>query len=366
MNVETSTALNVDAIRSKLKNVQRREALDDTAAFAFEDDAGNLVKVYVAKDKAAAFKDALGALLDQAEREGLEIAEVIYRLHQGFDIVNVEWSEGAIPEEEEEIENNEDAEAQGFPQTDPESDEEVTADLEIDDLDATSGDGEQLTAIDDPSITNNVKLMNQLMSLLTAKTEAEKAKADAEKAQAEVEASKVAAQAAAQYAANQEELMDMDNYNKLRQEEKREALLQAKLLRYRHDLRKDDQTTVSDRVNDPANLLNMINKASIGNPLGESMNQNYLSTEEEELLAAEDWEQEERERRNEEKKREKLMRFRHAQKKKQRETTTEGNDGLADDTSVSTAAVPGGKRPFLDFLKAQGFEYGADHEQAQK
>lgn len=378
MDLNQTNPTDVEAIKGALRSVQRRQEIEDTtSAFAFEDDDGHLVKVYVPKDKADEFKDALGALLDEAEREGLEIAEVIYKLHQNFDIVNVEWCQGAIPEDEEQVAdpnapvaNNNDAEAKGFPQSDPEA--AVSADAQGDAASVSAEAGEEVPdmAADVGTDVNDevgkVELLDKVLSLLQSKTDAERAKADAEKAKADVEASKVAAQAAAHYASSQEEIMDMENFNKRQQEDKREATLQSKLIRYRHDLRKEGSSTLEDKINDPDFLLNMLSKAVSGRKLGESVNIAPPTPEEEELLHAEDWENEQREQKKAEKDREKLLRFRHARKKAAGQAT-EGSDGLnAEDPAATGAAKYNSvddikNARFSDFLKAAGFQAGASH-----
>lgn len=376
MDLDKTTPTDVEAVKGALRGVQRRQEIEDTtSAFAFEDDDGHLVKVYVPKDKADDFKEALGALLDEAEREELEIAEVIYKLHQNFDIVNVEWCEGAIPEDEEQVadpnapvQNNTDAEGRGFPAGDPEAEVNADSQTNPDDVSAEAGEEMPDMAADMGTDVNaevgKVELLDKMLSLLQSKTDAERAKADAEKAKADVEASKVAAQAAAHYASSQEEIMDMDNFNKRQQEDKREATLQSKLIRYRHDLRKESTTSLEDKINDPDFLLNMLSKAVKGRKLGESMQIAPPTPEEEELLHAEDWEEEQRKKKATEKAREKLMRYRH-EKNKASQSATEGSDGLEEPESVggpkfkSVDDIKNAR--FMDFVKASGFNAGADH-----
>lgn len=376
MDLDQTTPTDVQAIKGALRSVQRRQEMEDTtSAFAFEDDEGHLVKVYVPKDKAEDFKEALGAMLDEAEREDLEIAEVIYKLHQSFDIVNVEWCKGAIPEDEEKladqndpnapVQNNDDAEAKGFPQSDPEADVNAAAQGTPDEVSSDVGGQPDMAAdmgVDTNAETEKVQLLDKVLSLLQSKTDAERAKADAEKAKADVEASRVAAQAAAHYATSQEEIMDMENFNKRQQENKRESTLQSKLIRYRHDLRKESSDTIEDKINDPDFLLNMLGKAVSGRKLGESMNIAPATPEEEELLAAEDWEEEQRKKKQAEKNREKLMRFRH-ERSKASQSATEGSDGLAPAGEKTTVEDIKTAR-FLDFIKASGFQVGADSVRA--
>lgn len=388
MDLDQSTPTDVETMKGKLADIQRKQEVDgSTTAFAFEDDEGHLVKVYVNKEQAENFKKELSELLDDAEHEDLEISEVIYRLHQKYDIVNVEWCEGAIPEDEEvvdpnaPIENNVDAQNKGLPDSDEVGD--VTADGQAD-PDAVSaepgaeGEADPMAAdattapVDVNAEVSKMAMLDKVLGLLQARTDADRAKAEAEKAKSDVEASRVAAQAAAQYASSQEELMDMDNYNKRSQEDKREATLQSKLIRYRHDLRKQSTTSLEDKLKDPDFLLNMLAKAHKADNLGESMTHPIIATpptpEEEELLHAEDWEKEQSEEQKAQKNRERLLRYRHAAKKRrQPQAATEGVEApvVEDEAKIEDIADLKNAR-FSDFLKAVGFKAFAKHNQAQE
>lgn len=386
MDLDQSTPTDVETMKGKLSDIQRKQEIEDsTTAFAFEDTEGNLVKVHVDKEQAENFKKELAALLDDAEHQDLEIAEVIYRLHQKYNIINVEWCEGSIPEDEEvkdpnaPIESNADAEAKGFPDPEAAGDVAATDQGTPDDLSAEPGaeDGADPMAADGTSAPVDVNaevskmaMLNKVLGLLQARTDADRAKAEAEKAKADVEASRVAAQAAAQYASSQEELMDMENYNKRAQEDKREATLQSKLIRYRHDLRKQSTASLEDKLKDPDFLLNMLAKAHNAEKLGESMTNPIIATppspEEEELLHAEDWEKEQSEKQKAEKNRERLLRYRHARRKARQPTAegavaaaVEGEAESKEDTFTGISDIK--KARFSDFLKANGFKAFAKH-----
>ncbi|MNC46859.1 hypothetical protein D3C75_958910 [compost metagenome] len=165
--------------------------------------------------------------------------------------------------------------------------------------------------------------------------------------------------------------MDMENYNKRAQEDKREATLQSKLIRYRHDLRKQSTSTLEDKLKDPDFLLNMLAKAHKAEKLGESMTHPIIATppspEEEELLHAEDWEKEQSEKQKAEKNRERLLRYRHARNKSRgAQSTNEGTPTAAveeeakpEDTFTGISDIK--KARFSDFLKANGFKAFANH-----
>lgn len=385
MDLDQSTPTDVETMKGKLADIQRKQEVEgSTTAFAFEDDEGHLVKVYVNKEQAENFKKELGELLDDAEHEDLEISEVIYRLHQKYDIVNVEWCDGAIPEDEEvvdpnaPIQNNVDAENKGLPDSEP-GDINAAAQADPNAVSAEPGaEGEadpmaadaQTAPVDVNAEVSKMAMLDKVLGLLQARTDADRAKAEAEKAKSDVEASRVAAQAAAQYASSQEELMDMDNYNKRSQEDKREATLQSKLIRYRHDLRKQSTTSLEDKLKDPDFLLNMLAKAHKADRLGESMTHPIIATppspEEEELLHAEDWEKEQSEKQKAEKNRERLLRYRHAARKKRMAPATEGAEVKVEDEAKVEGIADLKNARFSDFLKAVGFKSLAKRNQAQE
>lgn len=315
-NLDTVTTSSLkDLLRQKQRDSELR---DTTEVLALEDSDGAVVKVYVKKDQAEDFKAAIQSCLADAEEEGKELAEVLFDLHRDFDIVSVDWGKGSIPEDEEEtdeVANSADAEEKGYPdngelgdveaeaQTDPNdvSDGDMGDEMDLDDL-SPPGDGADVQGAVDQG-----QLLNQILQLLTAQASAQHAKAEADKAEADVRAAEAAGKAAGQYASHQEQVMDMENYNKRAQEEKRENQIQAKLLRYRHDLRKDEGKSLEDNLNDPEYLLNTLHKASIG----ESVKYHPATPEEQEVLHMEDWEEQEKKQKEHLTLRDRLIRFRH-------------------------------------------------------
>lgn len=306
------------ALKDLLRNKQRDSELRDTTeVFALEDSDGAIVKVYVKKDQAEEFKTAIENAMADEESQNKELAEILFDLHKGFEIVSVDWGKGSIAEDEE-VANSKDAEAKGFPDTEElgdveaetqsteadsaKTDDELGMDAELDTVDAGA---------DISGAADQTQMLNQIIQLLQAQADAQRAKAEADKAKADVEAAEAAARAATQYSAHQEQVMDMENYNKRKQEERRENQIQAKLLRYRHDLRKDKSQSLDDKLNDPEYLLNTLHKISIG----ESMNITPPTPEEEEVLRMEDWEKEQKEQKQKQQLRDRLLRYKHAQRK---------------------------------------------------
>lgn len=316
-NLDTVTTSSLkDLLRQKQRDSELR---DTTEVLALEDSDGAVVKVYVKKDQAEDFKAAIQSCLADAEEEGKELAEVLFDLHRDFDIVSVDWGKGSIPEDEEETNPDEvtdsvDAEDKDYPDSEELGDVEAESQTNPDDASADLGDEMDLDDLSPDAAGADVggaidqgQLLNQILQLLTAQASAQHAKADAEKAEADVRAAEAAGKAASQYASHQEEVMDMENFNKRAQEEKRENQIQAKLLRYRHDLRKDDDTSLEDKLNDPEYLLNTLHKASIG----ESVKYQPATPEEQEVLHMEDWEEKEKQTKEHTTLRDRLNRYRH-------------------------------------------------------
>lgn len=344
-NTQTVDRVTTSSLKELLRSKQKQSELNDQSeVFALEDNDGAIVKVYVQLDQAESFKTALENALHDAEDSGIEIAEVLFNLHKSFDIVHVEWGTGSIPEDEEvkggNVANSIDAEDQGFPDTEELGDvdaEQRGTPEETSAIEDGQDDFGDLTDVADPTVQtasgdgaiDQVKLMNQIVALLQSQADAQRAKAEAEKAQADVAAAEAAAKAAAHYASHQEEVMDMENYNKHKQEEKRQSQIQAKLLRYRHDMRKDDNAEMSDKLNDPQYLLNTLYKANIGES---TMNNTHTmpvtdpTPEEEEVLRMEDWEKEQKETQQQKKLRDRMIRYKYNQRKSAAASEPQGSE----------------------------------------
>ena len=231
---------------TETRSVDRKQ----TKGFALEDDNGAIVKVFVPMEQSADFERALATTLDDHLEDETEIAEILHNLRKDFDIVDVSWSEDAIPEDEEG-----DIPAEG---------DAVDADVEGPDGEMATGSedagglgGEGAGGEDDPMQANDTDVpgpsgsapsddaglsaLDKIIDMMSADAEARKAEADARKAEAAVQAGQVAAQAASARSKAEEEIMDMENYNKRSKEEKRERDLRGKVIRYRHDQRMDSQ-----------------------------------------------------------------------------------------------------------------------------
>lgn len=281
---------NIHDILAKVKNAKNtNDFRDNTRAFALENDNGSIVKVFVRADQADNFESELSKALYDAKENGVEIPEVLYNLRKHFDIVDIEWNKGSIPEDEEqEIKPI----VSDKPKTDlnaqPDDGMDELADLDTATPDLDSGNEDTL-----------VGAITQVLDMLKADAEAKKADAAARKAEAEAKIAQEANNAAKLRAQQEEEILDMEDYNKKQADQKKNADTREKLIKYRHDQKKDQSKSSTN--------------------IGESMNvdgKKYpdATPEEEEILDMERWENEEKKKKDHMNTRERLIRFRNAKK----------------------------------------------------
>lgn len=236
---------------------------DDTTAFGLEDEDGNMVKVYVRNDQSEDFEKELSALLageledDEEDNNALEIAEVLFKLKDKFDIIDVEWPgiEGDT-EEEQEVGG---AEAGGPPAggagAEPQGAEgdlggaegaAETGDLEGIDTDTEGGDEEAMA----PDEAGAETALQQVIDMMKADAEAKKAEADARAAEARAKEAEYTAQASAGRVRKEEQMMDMEAAEKAKKEQEEEAKKMAKLARYQYQNAQDAEVKLSMEAED--------------------------------------------------------------------------------------------------------------------
>lgn len=341
-------SIDTQEVMSKLKAANIASTVDDdksnTKGFALEDDNGKIVVVRVPEEQGDDFEQALGRALNDRKEENVEIAEILFELRKQFDILDVNWEDGSIPEDEE---------------TDNQLKEPVDADVEAPDGDFPGGEeqGDQLDTeggeegddddwgdtgeedkepmnADDTDVVGSTQAgdafsaLQSVIDMMKADAEARKTEAEAKKAEASVEAGRVAAAAASARTRSEEEILDMENFNKRKKEEKRQRDLQAKMVRYRHE----------------AN--NNLGESTMG--INENMTCNFpdATPEEEEVLDMEKWEKAEKERQQREKTHERLKKFRHAVKTSDTDKTEE-EEAVTSTSSVATAQLPATFKEFV-------------------
>ena len=218
---------------AKLKSLENSERQDkrDTVTFGLDDDENGLVRVSVRGEQAEEFEKALTALLSNGEDDELpEIAEILYKLKDQFDIVDVEWPEVSEDEEvDQSLEGGEPA-AAGDP-NDPNAMPGAEGDADLD-----------LGAGDAPDAGGGAQdMLMQVIDMMKADAEARKADAHAREAEAKNREAEAAIGQAHARVKQEEELLDMDTHNKAQKEEAKEAKRMAQLAQWRSEVGSDSE-----------------------------------------------------------------------------------------------------------------------------
>lgn len=230
-------------IISKLKGLEDKEKADirDTVSFGIEDDDDQIVRVTVKAEQADEFEKALQAVMadfEEDESNKTEIAEVLYKLKDQFDIIDVIWPE--IAEDEEEGEQQFGAE-QGAPGAEGEMGAEGGEGMpggegELGDL---GGDGgmEGLDAGSDAGGESEVQgLLGQVIDMMKADAAARKADAEARMADAKAREQEIGAKSAMAKIKQEEQFLDMEDYEKKQKEQDKEAKRLAQLAKWKRDM----------------------------------------------------------------------------------------------------------------------------------
>lgn len=222
---------------SKLDAAEKKSHLDkDTVTFGLEDENGNVVRVYVRADQAKEFEASLSAMLageddnEDDQNTGTEIAEVLFKLKDRFDIVDVDW--GLVSEDEEEIPqqvgDEEGAEA------------EMTADEQM--PGGMPGEEGMLPGGDESAAQS---ALQQVIDMLKSDAEAKKAEADARAAEARAKEAEWSAKAAESKVKQEEQVLDMEDYYNEKQQMDKETKQLAKLAKWKHEQAKEAGATLS-------------------------------------------------------------------------------------------------------------------------
>jgi hypothetical protein len=230
-----------DTTMAKIKNAEQiSDTNNDVIGFALEDDNDNIIKVYVKIDQSEEFENALKRELSDNQNEEhthREIGEIIYKLKDDFDIVNIEM--GAIPEDEEELNDEEESDSQLELEDDPEeSDNEEKDDLSLDDeMDP-----------EDSSEESASTALDAVISMMKSDAEARQAESEAKKKEAEAKIASLNTQAAEAQVKKSEEIMDMEAYYDDQKSADKESKQLSKLAKYRHELDNDEENANMDYV----------------------------------------------------------------------------------------------------------------------
>ena len=264
----TNENFNLSDALSKVNNVAKQSQANktNTVQFGLQDDKDNIIRVFVDAEHAEEFESALQHHLE-VDMKKIEIAELLFSLKDEFNILNVVWPtvvDDAVEEEEnskngelQDEDMNNQASQEGDDAINPDEqqssdenrgvgEEKGTHDVGEDDIpvadlpqqDAFSGADDQKTTI------------NSILAMLSSDAEAKKADADARAAEARAREAESMARAAEAKIKSEEQILDMEAYNKTQTTEKSETRKLAKLAKYRHDLKRErsDSTLDNDTI----------------------------------------------------------------------------------------------------------------------
>jgi hypothetical protein len=211
-------------VEGKMRAAEKKmDFQQNTIAFGLQDDQGNIVKVYVRPEQANDFQQAVSSQLEDAVNTSAEIAELLFNLHNRFDIVHTEWPNIA-EDQEEELPAGGEGDVEG-------GDEGELPDLEG--MDEVPPGDEGAMA---PSPDEGVKsALNKVIDMLKSDAEARKAEADAKAAEARAKEAEYTAQIATQKVRSEQEVLDAEAYYRQKKEDQKEARKLTMLAKYRHD-----------------------------------------------------------------------------------------------------------------------------------
>lgn len=262
----TMDGIKSEDILSKLADFTKKtpnNVEQKTASFALEDSNGNIIKVYVDAQQGSQFERALATRLNQAQEDGIEIAEVLFELRKQFNIVDVKWP-SIVEDEEEQLPTNAN-------QSEQPMDDEANPDATQPD-DSMSPD-DSMPPVEPSGSDNNEKLtqlLSSLIQVMTADSEAKRQDGIARAAESRAREAEAAAKIADQKLKAEEEVADMEAFYATQNSEKQEAKKLAKLAKYRHVLKQQEQELGGyDDVDAVSSKLNTSN-TRIDKPSGES------------------------------------------------------------------------------------------------
>lgn len=244
-----STYDNTEVI-SKLKSIENKNSVNknESQAFVLDDDDGNSVKIWVKADQAANFENALNAFLSDNLRDDKhgapEIAEILFKLKNNFDIIDVKWPDVEEDEENQEVTLAGDQEG-GQEGAEGELGDELGGEEGLD-LGNAEGD---LGGTGEEDVKS---LLTQVIDMMKADAEARKAEAAARAAEAKTKEVNLANQHLENRVKQEERILDMEAYEKKQKEAEKEAKRLAKLAKWQHDLEKEEGVSFDDNVEGPS------------------------------------------------------------------------------------------------------------------
>lgn len=257
----TNENFNLSDALSKISNVTKQslQPQNNTTQFGLEDDKGNIIKVYVDSEYANEFEKALQQELEDNMKK-IEIAELLFNLRDEFNIINVVWPkihDDAVEEEEQKTDSNmedefnnaddnQDPNQKDAPKNDPnaqtsfdglaDGEKRGAHDVGEDDIPVDELPTQQGSQTEDEKAT-----LSSILAMLASDAEAKKADADARAAEARAKEAEAMARAAEAKIKSEEQILDMEAYNKQSSQERTETRKLAKLAKYRHDIKREKE-----------------------------------------------------------------------------------------------------------------------------
>lgn len=231
---------NLDAVLSKLKGLEDKESVDtrDVVSFGLNDSSGKIVKVSVPRDQADSFEQELEYILQYQnnKHEDLDIAEILFKLKDSYTIVDVIWpsAEEDAEEDASKLDINPDQEGQ-MPE-----DGEGGEDLGLPPA------GQDMASDQTGDVTS---LLTQVIDMLKADAEAKKADAQAREAEAKTRQSIAARDQAKARVSQEEQMLQMDQFNKEQKSKDTEAKKLAQLAKWKHDVKNNKFTPSAQEPN---------------------------------------------------------------------------------------------------------------------
>lgn len=243
-------------VLSKIDDAKRKvDNNNNCAVFGLEDSDGNIVKVYVNKDQAKEFEEELSTMLyndkhvnmdDDESNSSVEIAELLWKVKDKYEIVDIEW--GALPEDEEEQQTVSGEEGKGQElggeegqpadgEELPAGDEELGAEEEMMPDAGAGGEDESVKSA-----------LQQVIDMLRADAEAKMAEAKARSDEAKAKQAEFAARAAESKIRQEEQTLEMEDYYNSKKEEDNEVKKLVKLAKYKHDKAKEYGSMVQNNA----------------------------------------------------------------------------------------------------------------------
>lgn len=219
---------------SKLKDLERKEKDDyrDSVTFGLEDENGGLVRVTVKAEQAPQFEEALQSFLgkDEDDDRPMEIGEILFKLKDQFDIVDVVWPNVEEDEEEDTVMGDNQA-------GDLTGGDMAGAEGEMPGADSDLG---EMPPMEEPAGEDQAtSMLTQVIDMMKADAEARKAEARAREAEAKAKEADAVVKQVMTKVKQEEQFLDMEAYNKAKKEEDKETKRLAQLAKWKHDTERE-------------------------------------------------------------------------------------------------------------------------------